>query len=101
MSDPGQNLQVERVTEIAKLVTQLLKHNWSLAIYLRPITSQYFKIIQTYVHVHVAYHSALQLTTFSVGILFRISISSASIVNHPSPLSLAGFLLCPILLFTF
>lgn len=68
ISEPGQNLQVERVTEIAKLVTQLLKHNWSLAVYLRPITSQYFKIIQTYVHVHVSYHSVIQLTTLGVGI---------------------------------
>ena len=45
--DPSPSRQVERVTEIAKLVTEMLKHDWSLAVYLRPITSQYFNIIQT------------------------------------------------------
>lgn len=47
-SEPSPNRQIERVTEIAKLVTQILKHDWSLDVYLRPITSQYFNIIQTY-----------------------------------------------------
>ena len=46
-SDPSPSRQVERVTEIAKLVTEMLKHDWTLAVYLRPITSQYFNIIQT------------------------------------------------------
>ena len=47
LSDPSPNRQVERVTEIAKLVTEMLKNDWTLAVYLRPITSQYFNIIQT------------------------------------------------------
>lgn len=46
-SDPSPSRQVERVTEIAKLVTEMLKHDWSLAGYLHPITLQYFNIIQT------------------------------------------------------
>ena len=45
--DPSPSRQVERVTEIAKLVTEILKHDWSLAAYLRPITLQYFNVIQT------------------------------------------------------
>ena len=37
---------VERVAQVARLVTEILKQDWSLAPHLRPITSQYFAIIQ-------------------------------------------------------
>ena len=39
---------IMRVTEITRLVTQMLKNDWSLASHLQPITSQYFFIIQKY-----------------------------------------------------
>ena len=44
--DPAPSSLVEGVTGVAKLVTQILKHDWSLESYLRPITSQYFTLLQ-------------------------------------------------------
>ena len=45
-SDSTPSLLVGGVVAIARLVTQVLKHNWSLEVLLRPITSQYFTLLQ-------------------------------------------------------
>lgn len=44
---------VTRVTEITRLVTQMLKNDWSLASHLQPITSQYLFIVQKYIGIIV------------------------------------------------
>ena len=47
-SDSTPSLLVGGVASIARLVTQVLKHSWSLEVLLRPITSQYFTLLQKY-----------------------------------------------------
>ncbi len=44
--DPAPSALVDDVTAITKLVTQLLRYDWSLEPHLRPITSQYFTLLQ-------------------------------------------------------
>lgn len=46
VTDSTPSSLVEDVTAVAKLVIQVLRHNWSLAEYLHPITSQYFTLLQ-------------------------------------------------------
>lgn len=45
-SDHTPSPLVDDVTAIAKLITQMLKNDWSLDPYLQPITSQYFTLLQ-------------------------------------------------------
>lgn len=46
--DPTPSSLVEGVAAIARMVTQVLKHDWSLEEYLRPITSLYFTLLHKY-----------------------------------------------------
>jgi len=81
-SDPTPHPIIARVTEIAQLVTQMLKHDWSLASHLQLITSQYFSIIQKY----ASMHDIVLNCSLSKVILFCFSSRFSPLPNPPSHL---------------